>query len=132
MKNREAWECYVFYTETASNNLRKLGFAATAICWVLKKPNNTFSGFIYTALIAIFLYFISDTFQYIFGASSRGEFIENREKEYFKESKAIEGEYYFPKDIDVATRRFWWAKIGFILFAYLLIGADFFYVSFIK
>ena len=123
MKNAELWASYREYTLGLTENARKLGFAAAAICWFFKTPDNAFPRLILFALGAAVLYFLCDILQYLFGACLTRGWTRCEEKKRHKQGLSVEnGEYKKPSWIDVPSYLLWWLKIAFIFFSFVFIG----------
>lgn len=123
MKNAELWASYREYTLGVTENARKLGFAAAAICWFFKTPDNIFPRLILFALGAAVLYFLCDILQYALGACLTRSWTRHEEKDRHRQGLSVEdGEYKKPAWIDVPSYVLWWLKIVFLFCSFVFIG----------
>ena len=122
MKNSELWESYSDYTKILTETARKLGFAAAAICWFFKAPDNSFPSHILIALGFVVLYFISDMLQFLFGAIVLRFWTRSKEKKMCRETGTIEGDYKKPAWLDYPSFTLWWIKVVCLLLGFLFIG----------
>jgi hypothetical protein len=122
MNNAELWESYREYTNILSNISRRLGFAAAAICWFFKTPDNKFPHKITFALIFTVVFFVADIMQYLLGAIFLRVWTRVEEKRKWRNTGKIEGEYHKPYWLDYPSYFMWWIKVLAILVAFILIG----------
>ena len=122
MKNSDLWKSYADYTNNLSENARKLGFAAAAICWFFKDQQDRFPNLILVALGATVLFFLADILQYLLGALFVRVWTRHHEVKKYKATKSIEGEYDKPAWLDYPSYAMWWIKISSLLGAFSLIG----------
>jgi hypothetical protein len=129
MKNNELWDDYKEYTKTLSEVARKLGFAAAAICWFFKTPDNIFPPCILVGLGFIVLYFMCDILQLLFGAVLIRTWTRKEEKKMWKEKNTIYGEYDKPERLDKPSYIMWWIKIICLLIAFSFMGLHLIHIS---
>jgi uncharacterized membrane protein len=129
MTNKELWGQCKEYTADLTNNARKLAFAAGAITWFFKDKDNIFPKSILFAIGFLVLFFICDILQFIFGALMIGLWTRKEEKEKYKETKSIEGDYDKPAWLDYPSRTFWFLKIVFLLLTFACIGVYIFLIN---
>jgi hypothetical protein len=100
MTNEKLWESYDKYATDLSNVSRQLAFAAGALSWFFKSPENIFSKEILTALRFIVIFFIADVLQYLLGALFIRIWTRRHEKIKYKETGTIKGDYSKPSWLD--------------------------------
>ena len=122
MTNAEAWKAYVEYTEAASANLRRLGLAAVAICWLLSSQDGMFSPQVLRAIMFAVIYFGADTVQYLAGAMCSRHWVSRREEELWETGKTIEGEYARPQWVDYPAFACLILKTGALAVSYAFVG----------
>lgn len=122
MKNKDLWESYSNFTKDLSDNIRKLAFAAAAICWMLKRQDNLFPEDVLYALGAVVVFFFFDIFQYLSGALFIKLWTEYKEKEFVTETGTIDGDYQKPKWLDYPPFCCWMLKSVALLVSYLYLG----------
>ncbi len=122
MKNAELWQSYQDYTKTLSDTARQLGFAAAAICWFFKAPENTFPVHIVRALGFVVVFFVADIMQYLLGAIFLRLWTRSEEKKKWRNTGKLEGEYHKPVWLDYPTYVMWWVKVLALLAAFSFIG----------
>jgi len=131
MKNSEIWKRYQEYTRDLTENSRKLGYAAIAMCWLFKLENFSFPKHINFAVGFIVVFFISDIFQSLFGAILIRLWVRHHEKKIWEATKnsdnqTIEGDYYKPAWLDYPSFSMWCLKILSLLIGYSFIGYQIF------
>lgn len=126
MKNSELWQQYKEYTQGLSENSRKLAFGAAAICWIFKSPSGRFPDGIDIALSLVAAFFVADILQYLLGALFIRMWTRHHEKKQWKETESIDGDYQKPHWLDYPSYSLWWAKVVFLLLAYIIIGSSIF------
>ena len=122
MKNAELWKSYEDYTKGLTENARKLGFAAAAVCWFFKNQDDRFPQLILASLGFTVIFFLADILQYLFGAILLKCWTRNQEKKKYKATGSIEGEYNKPAWLDYPSYTMWWLKIISLVIAFALIG----------
>ncbi|WP_305907805.1 hypothetical protein Q9L42_013900 [Methylomarinum sp. Ch1-1] len=122
MNNSEAWSHYKDYVNDLNEFSRKLGFAGSAICWVLKDSNGNFPKYVLVALACFVFFFIADVLQKFIGALLHRWWIRKREVELWTEIQSIEGEYLKPGWLDKPPFTFFVLKIAFLLIAFVFLG----------
>ena len=129
MTNKDLWDSYKYYTESLSSALRTLGFAAGGACWLFKNTDNTFPRPILSALLFVALYFLCDVLQYLLGALVTRCWTRHAEKERYRETHSIEGDYDKPAWLDCPAFMFWLLKLialgvgyGFLAWHILSLG----------
>ncbi len=122
MNNSDLWKQYDGYTKDLSDNLRKLGFAASAISWFFKSSTYSFPKPILLALGFIVVFFTADILQYLFGAIFIRFWTRYQEKKKFKKDGTIEGDYLKPAWLDYPSFTMWWIKTIALLCGYIFIG----------
>jgi hypothetical protein len=126
MNNAELWQSYKEYTQTLSDNSRKLAFAAGGLCWIFKTGTASFPSVVRVALAFIIVFFICDLLQFIVGAVFLRYWTRKAEKEMWQKHSTIDGDYEKPAWLDTPSFTFWWAKIIALLLAYLFLGKHIF------
>ena len=126
MKNSEAWTHYKEYTNDLNEFSRKLGFAGSGICWILKNSDGSFPKYVLIALAFFVLFFIADVLQKFVGALLHRRWIRKREIELWNEAKTIEGEYLKPGWLDKPSFTLFVLKISFLLIAFSFVGLSVF------
>lgn len=129
MKNEELWTIYKDYTKTVTEVARKLGFAATAICWIFKTGNDTFPPLILKGLIFVVLYFLFDLSQFVTGAVIIRVWSRREEQKKWEEFRSIKSDYDKPAWIDTPSYLLWWAKIICLALSFVLIGLHLLQIS---
>lgn len=126
MTNKEIWEGVIEYTSILSDNLRKLGFAAVAICWVFRSPEFLFSQEIIMSFVFTAVYFIFDILQYYVAAIVRRAWVYSEEGKRRKKNDTIyTDDYVMEQRLDVPAFVLWNLKTISLLVAY---GFIIFYV----
>jgi hypothetical protein len=119
MTNSEAWEKVIEYTSILSDNLRKLGFAAVAICWVFRSPEFLFPPAIIMSFAFTVIYFIFDILQYYVAAVVRRTWLYSEEEKRLKKNEPIDtGNYVMEKRLDYPAFVLWNVKTISLLVAY--------------
>jgi len=126
MKNSEAWSHYKSYANDLNEFSRKLGFAGSAICWVLKDSNGNFPKYVLVALAFFVFFFIADVLQKFIGALLHRWWVRKREVELWKATNSIEGEYLKPAWLDKPSFTFFVFKIVFLVAAFVFLGISVF------
>ena len=132
MKTRgEFWGSLDFYTQSISEQSRKLAFAAAAICWFFRGGEGTevtFPVFIITALLFIVLFFTSDLSQYLSNAIKLERWtykqearIEAKEGRHAKE----DDEMINPPSLYRLGDFFFYAKLVCLFLAFLFLIIEF-------
>lgn len=124
MKNYEVWEQYKSYTRDVTEVSRKLGFAGTAICWVLKLPEGGFSSSVLFALIFFVGFFVADILQSFLGALFIRNWLRIEEVNKWKETQSIEGEYLKPGWLDYPSFTFFLLKVIFLLVGFYFLAVE--------
>ncbi len=127
MTNSDLWASYDNFTKDLSDNARKLAFAAAAIAWVFKGPDNTFPPLIRFSFGFIILFFVFDILQYFLGAILLKSWTEDQEKKKFRETGKIEGEYNKPKKLDKPSFKCMVVKTVALLVGYCFLGFHIFF-----
>lgn len=127
MNTSEHWNIYVEYTNTVSENARKLAFGSAAVCWFFKSQNITFPPAVYGALLFIILYFLFDLLQYFSAAFIRRIWIRKMEIELYKKTGSIEGNMDQPDWIDKPVYIFYILKISSLLITFCFLISEFLY-----
>ncbi|MBC2601757.1 hypothetical protein [Puniceicoccus vermicola] len=122
--NKEIWESYTRYTKDLTEYSRKLGFAGVAIFWILKNPDGSFSVLMKIALIFFILFFVFDIAQSYVGSRRRLEWNQSEEQKMFAKYETIDGEYHWPRELDIPAQRYFRLKVGALISAYSLIVAE--------
>jgi hypothetical protein len=122
MTGKQLWEQYQHYTRDLTEHGRKLGFAGTAICWILKRVDFTFPLMIYAALFFFVAYFIADILQALSGALMLKFFTQHHETRLWRETHSIEGEIYKPRWVDLPAFVFFIAKCILLVTGFSFIG----------
>lgn len=126
MKNNDLWAQYNNFTKDLSDNIRKLAFAAAAICWLFRGENNLFPEEIKLSLGFVVLFFLFDISQYLSGALFVKFWTEHKENEFKKQTGTIEGDYQKPKWLDYPPFCCWLLKCVALLFSYSYLGKHIF------
>lgn len=123
----ELWDRYKSYTTDLTEFGRKLGFAAAAICWLLKAPNDQFPRLVLWALGAVAVYFFLDIIQRLWASIRLKRFLEAREAAFFAEHrKAMPADHEIqqPRKLDAPIYLVYLTKIAFLLLSFTLITAE--------
>lgn len=126
MKNGEVWDQYKSYTKDITELARKLGFAGSAICWVLKSPNGALSSSVLLALAFFVLFFVADILQGLLGALILRGWIRGEEKRIWRESSSLDGEYLKPPWLDYPSFGLFLMKILFLLVGFVALAIEIF------
>lgn len=129
MTNAELWQQYQTYTKTVTELVRKLGFAAAAICWFFKDATGVFPTRVLSALFLVVLFFVADVLQFLAGAVMLRCWTRQREKELWNQNGTLDGDYEKPVWLDYPSYAFWWGKILLLLYAFLLIATHILKIS---
>ncbi len=122
MTNTEAWENVIEYTGILSDILRKLGFAAVAICWVFRSPEFLFSPEIIMSFAFTVVYFILDILQYFVAAIVRRHWLYSEEEKRRKRNEPIDKDAYeMERKHDYPAFALWIVKTFSLLVAYSFI-----------
>lgn len=116
----DLWKQYQRYTTDATELCRKLGFAAGAICWLLKNDDASFSAAILWALLMLVGFFLADAAQSIVSAALYRRWLYGCEARSHQEGRQDVG-YDKPRSLDVPAFRFFWLKFMFLLFSFACI-----------
>lgn len=127
MRNEDLWKQYHEYTKDLTDNCRKLGFAAAALCWLFKIPPNIFPKPIVIALGFTVAFFIADILQYLLSALIIRFWTRSQEKAVWKEKQTIDVDYQKPAWLDYPAFVLWWTKICCLLLGYSFIGIQIFW-----
>ncbi|QDU66494.1 hypothetical protein [Engelhardtia mirabilis] len=126
MKSTEVWEQYREYTEALSENCRKLGFAAVAICWVFKGsgvlPAVQLPASLLLALGLVSFYFLFDVAQYAVASALIGGWMRRQERSQWHVRGVLVEEVEKPAWIDAPVATLFWGKLVLIVLTYLAIA----------
>ncbi len=124
MKNAEAWKQYKEYTKDITEVSRKLGFAGTAICWVLKTPEETFSTSVLWGLAFFVGFFVADVLQSFVGALLLRFWLRREELKKWHTTETIEGEYLKPGWLDYPSFGLFLIKVFLLLLGFAMLTAE--------
>ena len=127
MKLEKLWESYDFYTQSLTEQSRKLAFAAAAICWFFKGDDVTFPALITWALLCIVVFFLLDILQYLSTALLvRGwAFKKEVELEQTKGEALPEDEVSNPPRLYRPGFFFFCAKLAVLMLSFLFLISEF-------
>lgn len=123
----DLWDRYKAYTTDLTRFGRQLGFAAAAICWLLKSPDGRFPGLVLWALGAVVVYFFLDIVHALWAGVRVKRFLEADEAAYFaKHGKGMPSDHDVqqPRKLDAPIYLVYLAKITFLLVSFLLIAIE--------
>ena len=123
----DLWAQYQFYTSDLTEFGRKLGFAAAAICWLLKLPDGGFPKLVLWALGAVVVYFFLDIVQRLWASIRLKRFLEGLETSYFMQAgQGMPSDHNIevPRKLDAPIHQVYVTKIVFLLTGFVLIAAE--------
>ncbi len=126
MTGRELWAQYQSYTRDVTENGRKLGFAAAAICWFFKDPGRVaFPIFILWSLGLLVIYFGCDVLHPFWASLRVKRFTETEEERLYKATQSIEGDIEKPRWVDKPAFVLYCLKVIFLLGSFAMLIAEF-------
>lgn len=108
------------YTAKASEIVRQMLLGAIAVIWLFKggdSVDDRIDKFLLLPLVSIILGLLSDLLQYVIGGQIWKSFFRKNEKLH----KGSDPEIKAPKKYSMVIYVFYWAKISFMIMAYILI-----------
>jgi len=125
MKVADLWQNYLFYTQSLSENCRKLAFAGAAICWFFKSSTLIFPPAIMGALIFIVLFFLFDIFQYLVAAILLRIWTRSAENKMWKLKGNIDEDVEKPAWLDTPAYVFFLLKLFSLITSFVFIIYEF-------
>lgn len=121
VKLEEARDAYYTHSGTASSVCRQASFAGIAIIWIFKNENAgvfTLPETLLCPTLFLLLSLLSDLLQYMYSSAASGVFHRNMEK---KHGVDYTGDVFMPKQLNWPTNLFFWGKLVFLVFGYVLL-----------
>jgi hypothetical protein len=119
--NQRAWKVYDSYTGLASENARKLGFAAGGLMWLLREPGGTWAPIMLVAALMLVGYFVFDLLQYVAASARLRHWLREREHKLDRTGERATGDYTRPRNFDNPIYSMWKVKVGLLCACYAMI-----------